>query len=103
MTLDLAQALLFCELPREEIPPLAAELLESGTDTRMIRELAGLTGSELSQAHDLLRRVLLEMQPMSSRNWYDMQGCCLSELRAMPSNQPPLPPAACWITANRDS
>ena len=62
MTLDLAEALLCCgELRREEIPPVAMALLESGTDSPTIRELAGLTAGELAKAHDLLRRVLHEM------------------------------------------
>jgi hypothetical protein len=62
MTLDLAEALLCCgELRREDIPPVAMELLESGTDSPTLRELAGLTAGELSRAHDLLRRVLHEL------------------------------------------
>ena len=62
MNLDLAKALLFCgELRREEIPPLAMALLESGTDTPTVRELAGLTDGELARAHELLRRALQEM------------------------------------------
>lgn len=62
MTLDLAEALLCCgELRREDIPPVAMELLERGTDTPTVRELAGLTDGELSRAHDLLRRVLHEL------------------------------------------
>jgi hypothetical protein len=62
MTLDVAEALLSCgELRREEIPAVAADLLETGTDTATVRELAGLTAAELSVAHELLRRVLREM------------------------------------------
>ena len=62
MTFELAEALLSCgELRREEIPLVAAGLLEMGIDSPTVRELAGLTGVESSQAHDLFRRVLQEM------------------------------------------
>ena len=68
MTLDVAEALLLCgELRREQIPPIAADLLEAGHDTATIRKLAGLCAAELMEAHDLLRQVLKELgrQPPS--------------------------------------
>jgi hypothetical protein len=70
MTIELAEALLCCgELRREEIPAVAADLLEAGTDTPSVRELAGLVGLDLSRAHDLLRRVLQEMnRPTPTRD-----------------------------------
>jgi hypothetical protein len=59
MTLELAEALLSCgELRREDIPDVAAELLAAGTDTPTTRVLAGLVGSELSEAHELFVRLL---------------------------------------------
>jgi len=43
MTLEVAEALFAIgELRREDIPALATDLLEGGTDTRIVRELAGL-------------------------------------------------------------
>jgi hypothetical protein len=63
MTLEVAEALLsHAVLPREEIPSIAVELLEAGTDTPSIRRLAGLTDAELSDAHDLFRQVLRELR-----------------------------------------
>lgn len=62
MTVDVAEALLFhAQLRREEIPAIAVALLETGTDTPTIRRLAGLTPSELSEAHDLFRRIIQEL------------------------------------------
>lgn len=62
MTVDVAEVLLFhAQLRREEIPAIAVALLETGTDTPTIRRLAGLTPSELSEAHDLFRRILQEL------------------------------------------
>ena len=62
MKLEVAEALLYCgELRREELPAIAVELLEAGTDTPTVRNLAGLTAAELSEAHDLFRHVLREL------------------------------------------
>lgn len=62
MPLDVAEALLFhAQLRREEIPTIALALLEAGADTPTIRRLAGLTASELSEAHDLFRRTLQDL------------------------------------------
>jgi hypothetical protein len=62
MTIDVTEALLFhAQLRREEIPAIAVALLETGTDTPTLRRLAGLTASELSEAHDLFRRILQEL------------------------------------------
>ena len=69
MTLEVGEALLSCgELRREEIPGLAVQLLESGIDSPIVRELAGLSGEELYGAHDLFRRVLSEMGRSSPRS-----------------------------------
>jgi hypothetical protein len=62
MTLEVAEALLeHAVLRREEIPAAAIDLLQAGTDTPTIRRLAGPTDSELSDAHDLFRRVPREL------------------------------------------
>ena len=63
MQLAVAEALLFHAIVRrEELPPVAVRLLESGIDTPTVRELAGLNESELSGAHELFRRVLQELE-----------------------------------------
>lgn len=62
MDLEVAVALISCgELRRERIPALAAELLEAGTDTPVVRELAGLAEAELDRAHELFRKVMAEL------------------------------------------
>src|SRR5262245_5957494 len=62
MTLEVAEALFAIgELRREDIPTLATELLEGGTDTRTLRELAGLTEVELDRAHELFRKLMDEL------------------------------------------
>ena len=62
MTLEVAEALRTrALLRREDIPPIAASLLEQGYDTHTIRRLAGLVGDDLAHAADLFDRVLTEL------------------------------------------
>lgn len=62
MNLEVAAALYACgELRREQIPPVAADLLAAGVDGPTVRELAGLAEVELDRAHDLFHRLMLEM------------------------------------------
>ena len=68
MTLDVAQALFSVgQLPGEELPSLAVNLLQEGVDTPTLRELAGLNAPTLKDAGPLFERLLSELdrQPMT--------------------------------------
>jgi len=78
MTLELAEALrLFGLLRREDIPALAAGLLEQGSDTPTLRRLAGLTTADLGPAHEWFEQVLHELDrpPRSA----EAAGACCRE------------------------
>jgi len=60
--LDVADALFSRgELRREQIPAVAMALLEAGRDTPSLRVLAGLGAAQMDDAHDLFRKMLVEM------------------------------------------
>jgi hypothetical protein len=49
------------QLPSEELPQTATELLTAGYDCQALRVLAGLTSTELADASDLFERVMREL------------------------------------------